>query len=222
MVVSNAVGSVTSTVAVLTVIPTPPNDMFASRTAITGTNSVVYGYDWSATSEPGESSLGIGQSVWWTWTAPMDGAAVVDIGGGSGDQVLGVYTGNSVSNLTAIEEFASVADFFVQAGGSYQIEVDSTGSGGRIVLRLYYTTPSAPVFDSQPASFTVAVGQSAYFYARASGTVPISYQWRKDGVDPSAKRMLLSPSVMSKRTNPAPPQWWPPMRPAALRAPQRS
>ena len=183
VVASNAIGRATSAVAVLTVISTPPNDMFAKRTVITGTNSVMYGYDWSATSEPGEPSLGIGQSVWWTWTAPKDGAAVVDIRGGSGGQVLGVYTGNSVSNLTAVEEFASVADFFVRAGTSYQMEVDSSGSGGRIVLRLYYTTPSPPVFDTQPASLTVAAGDSAYLYAHASGPVPISYQWRKDGVD---------------------------------------
>ena len=45
------------------------------------------------------------------------------------------------------------------------------------------STPSAPSITSQPQSATVAVGQSVNFAVAASGTAPLSYQWRKNGVN---------------------------------------
>ena len=47
------------------------------------------------------------------------------------------------------------------------------------------TPPSAPVVPAitqQPASLTVAAGQPATFTVAASGTSPLSYQWRRNGV----------------------------------------
>lgn len=45
------------------------------------------------------------------------------------------------------------------------------------------TTPTAPSITSQPSSQTVMVGQAATFTVGASGTAPISYQWRRSGSD---------------------------------------
>lgn len=45
------------------------------------------------------------------------------------------------------------------------------------------STPSAPSITSQPQSATVALGQSVSFAVAASGTAPLSYQWRKNGVN---------------------------------------
>jgi hypothetical protein len=39
----------------------------------------------------------------------------------------------------------------------------------------------APTLTTQPASQTVAVGQTATFSVTASGTAPLTYQWRKNG-----------------------------------------
>ncbi len=39
----------------------------------------------------------------------------------------------------------------------------------------------APTLTAQPANQTVAVGQSATFSVTATGTAPLSYQWRKNG-----------------------------------------
>jgi len=39
----------------------------------------------------------------------------------------------------------------------------------------------APAITTQPASTTVTVGQTATFSVVASGTAPLSYQWRKNG-----------------------------------------
>lgn len=43
--------------------------------------------------------------------------------------------------------------------------------------------PTAPSITTQPSSKTVVVGQPAAFTVAASGTAPLSYQWRKGGTD---------------------------------------
>ncbi|MEI8043306.1 MAG: immunoglobulin domain-containing protein, partial [Verrucomicrobiota bacterium] len=58
--------------------------------------------------------------------------------------------------------------------GAYVNEADING------LQLMVTT-TAPSVASQPASQTVAVGGSATFNVVASGTAPLSYQWRLNG-----------------------------------------
>ncbi len=45
------------------------------------------------------------------------------------------------------------------------------------------TAAAAPVITSQPASQTVAAGQTATFTVGATGTAPLSYQWRKNGAN---------------------------------------
>ncbi|MEJ8851978.1 immunoglobulin domain-containing protein [Variovorax rhizosphaerae] len=55
------------------------------------------------------------------------------------------------------------------------------GGGGR---SLPLPTPVvAPAITTQPASLSVAEGQAAKFSVTASGTAPLSYQWRRDGTD---------------------------------------
>ena len=54
------------------------------------------------------------------------------------------------------------------------ITITSTGYGG---------PPVAPTITMPPADRTVAVGGSATFTVVATGTAPVSYQWRRDGVD---------------------------------------
>ena len=41
----------------------------------------------------------------------------------------------------------------------------------------------APTITQQPASVSVTAGQAAVFSAAASGTAPLAYQWRRNGVD---------------------------------------
>jgi hypothetical protein len=43
--------------------------------------------------------------------------------------------------------------------------------------------PVAPSLTSQPGNVTAVVGQSATFSVMASGTAPLSYQWRKNGAN---------------------------------------
>ncbi|HEV2854604.1 MAG TPA: PA14 domain-containing protein [Thermoanaerobaculia bacterium] len=55
--------------------------------------------------------------------------------------------------------------------------------GAGAVYRVRYTASQAPQITSQPASRTVAAGQSATFTVGASGTAPLQYQWRKNGAN---------------------------------------
>lgn len=56
-------------------------------------------------------------------------------------------------------------------------------------------TPSAPSITTQPASQTVTAGQTATFSVVATGTSPLSYQWKKDGT-------AISGAVSSSFTTP--------------------
>ena len=81
----------------------PANDNFANRLALIGANITTNANNLYATSEPDEprpSNLAGDRSVWWTWTASRDGVLTVSTAGSDFDTVLGVFTGNSLSNLS--------------------------------------------------------------------------------------------------------------------------
>ena len=60
-------------------------------------------------------------------------------------------------------------------------------------------TPAPPSITTQPANTTVNAGETARFRVTASGTAPLHYQWRKNGVDiPRAtKASYTTPPVVS-------------------------
>jgi glucose/arabinose dehydrogenase len=55
--------------------------------------------------------------------------------------------------------------------------------GGSRVGRISYAAAQAPSITLQPASATVAVGQSATFTVSAIGTAPLTYRWRRNGTN---------------------------------------
>src|SRR5438045_1537388 len=58
------------------------------------------------------------------------------------------------------------------------------GSTGTTTLTVTVNPPAtAPSITSQPANQTVTAGQTAMFSVTATGTAPLSYQWRKNGVN---------------------------------------
>jgi len=83
------------------------------------------------------------------------------------------------------------------------------------------TNPMAPVFNSQPPSLVVLAGSAASFTAVAAGTAPIGYQWSKNGTpisgatsptlslsnvqtaDDGSYTVIASNSVGSVTSNPA-------------------
>ena len=65
--------------------------------------------------------------------------------------------------------------------GSYDVVV-SNGAGATISAAATLTIASPPTISVQPLSLTVTVWQTASFLVGATGTQPLTYRWRKDGV----------------------------------------
>jgi len=158
----------------------PANDGFAQRQQLAGTNLTLTAFNVGATREPNDPSPS-GFSVWFTWTAPYDGALSIDTSASSITAFVGVYTGTSLIDLQQMMTFNGSMSFFVAKGTTYQIMVDSNyGAPGRIVLQLQRVTPLAPTIRDQASSQTIVAGHSADFWVDADGTFPIHFQWFKD------------------------------------------
>ncbi|HSA00341.1 MAG TPA: hypothetical protein P5055_06330, partial [Candidatus Paceibacterota bacterium] len=102
-------------------------------------------------------------SIWWFWSSPINTNVLIDTAGSSFSPVLGVYTGNSVSQLT---EVASASDDTVNrlkahvnidaiAGVTYRIAVagkdSSTNGQGWVRLRV---APGAQP-DTRPPTVSI-------------------------------------------------------------------
>src|SRR5213079_1106785 len=152
VVVSNAVGSVTSNAAALTVnsapvaptITTQPasQTVSAGQTAaftVTATGTAPLSYQWQ------KNGTAIGAATAASYTTPATTAA------DNGDQFT-VVVSNAVGSVTSNAAALTVTSVLV-----------------------------APTITTQPASQTVSVGQTATFTVTATGTAPLSYQWQKNG-----------------------------------------
>jgi len=185
-------GAVTLTLAAS--IP-PANDDFASALTLQGEIVSTTGTNLGASrqaSEPSHASSSATASVWWRWSTPTPARVSLTTAGSDFDTVLGVYTGTAVNALSMVasndEEViggagTSAVNFTAAADTSYWIAVDGyLGATGLINLALKADSLETPAISRQPASLTLSAGQSAYFTVIATGSAPLSYQWRKGGV----------------------------------------
>ena len=144
VVATDSAGNVDATPAAATW--TVYNDLFTAALPLAGATGTVRGTTDSASREPGEprhaANNAGGRSVWFAWTAPGSGTAVIDTFGSSFDTLLGVYTGSSVSALTRIASnddyggrYQSRVAFSAVAGVTYRIAIDGwSGVSGSYVL----------------------------------------------------------------------------------------
>ena len=124
----------------------PANDNFALSELVSGASVTASGTNAEATKETGEpnhAGYPGGNSVWYRWTAPDTGTAVVDTQGSSFDTLLAVYTGASVGGLSLIASNdqwygnQSRVKIPVTAGREYRIAVDGYyESQGSITLNI--------------------------------------------------------------------------------------
>ena len=151
--------------------PLPPNNAFASATAISGPTGSVNGPTEGATKEAGEpehnGEATAVNSVWWAWTAPYSGMATFDTVGSAFDTVLAVYTGTSVGALTAVASnddavgLVSRVSFNATGGTVYRIAVAGYGgASGRAVLNWSLVSPIEPTIKS--SGITTSAG-TLYF-----------------------------------------------------------
>jgi hypothetical protein len=144
----------------------PANDNFSTAQPLSGPEVVRPGdSNDGATKEPGEPAHAGnpgGASIWYSWTAPGSGRAIVETAGSDFDTVLAVYAGSSVGSLTEIgsnddvapgSDISSRVDFEAVGGQTYKIAVDGFG-GATGTARLQLTADSPP-----PANDAFDAGQ---------------------------------------------------------------
>jgi hypothetical protein len=91
------------------------------------------------------------------------------------------FNGTPISGATASSY--TIASAQASQAGTYSVVVSNiagstTSAGATLTVQ---STPVAPTITSQPQSLTVTVGSSATFSVTATGTAPLSYQWRFNG-----------------------------------------
>ncbi|MBI1195581.1 MAG: S8 family serine peptidase [Gammaproteobacteria bacterium] len=125
------------------------NDNFASAIPMTGNRWTAYGDNIDATKENGEPShAGVsgGKSLWWSWTAPLNGVVDLSTTGSDFDTLLAIYQGSAPTALTQVAANndappanTSALSFTASAGATYRIAVDGVaGATGIAVLNLAY------------------------------------------------------------------------------------
>ncbi len=154
----------------------PANDHLAAATPVPPGGGTVTGSNVNAGIEVGEpvhAYLGTGRSVWWSWTAPAGGVAVVDLDGTAFFPAVGIYTGHSVAALTPVGTngdgsgyLRRAATFVATAGTTYRIAVDGIGrSAGSIAVGFPTSLVPLPTNDHFAAA-TLLAGANG----RATGT----------------------------------------------------
>lgn len=119
----------------------PPNDHFAARISLVGTNATMSFRLDGATGEPNEPRLpGTSQqrTAWWSWTAPADGTVRLRSTGTQGTPVFGVYRRGERMVLDSVANSATEfgnecyrewrardsLEWDVTAGTTYEIQAD--------------------------------------------------------------------------------------------------
>jgi hypothetical protein len=110
----------------------------------------------------------------------------------------GLITQTSEPLFLGSHKFYAASDYWFN-GAVDEVQIYNRALSAAEVAQLYSTTPasSAPVITAQPTGATVNVGDSASFNATAAGSLPLSFQWLKDGTNlPGATNPTLSLSTL--------------------------
>jgi hypothetical protein len=146
-------GAAGSVQLLLVLLPQTANDNFANRLLLTGTNVLATNSNVGATREPGEpyhAGVAGGASLWWAWKAPSSGNYTLSTAGSSFNTLLAVYTGSSVSALTAVAsnddnpdayDGSSMVMLSAVSNQTYQIAVDGSGGAAGSVRLLLISQP---------------------------------------------------------------------------------
>lgn len=144
--------------AVFHAFAAPPNDNYASRTALSaGLPKTVNANNLAATLESGELTFGDGASVWWSFTIPQAGTYEIDTVGSSFDTTLAIFTADPSPAVfpSSLHELASNDDgdtdntssikYYFSASQTIQIRVAGFESEmGNITLNLRLLPPGPP------------------------------------------------------------------------------
>ncbi len=100
------------------------------------------------------------------------------------------YCGNWIDMLALSGSTGTRSNFASNIAGS-PVSIE-TGPDGNLyflsrdnsaVYKITYTSSQKPVITNQPQGITVAQGNAATFSVTATGTAPLTYQWRKNSIN---------------------------------------
>ena len=182
------------------------SDSFGSRSGIDGAAGQREGSNVDAgieSGEPNRAGNSGGASLWWSWSAPTTGEVTFDTRGSSFDTLLAVYTGTSLSRLTAIASndddpaggsLQSAVRFSARQGQTYHIAVDDyRGASGDIVLNwrtvVVRSGPTRPLRErvsanpgpGQPSYMVAGDSAGLQYWMDPDGTVRQSLYESADG-----------------------------------------
>src|SRR5256886_13345209 len=91
-------------------------------------------------------------------------------------------SGTAISGATA-PTYTTPATTSADSGAQFTVVVTNTAGSvtSNAATLTVNASATAPSITTQPASQTVTLGQTATFTVVATGTAPLSYQWRKSG-----------------------------------------
>lgn len=100
-------------------------------------------------------------------------------------------TGSVTFKPSAVQAYSGALEFTRANRSTISVALNGTGTGQGST-----STPVAPTISSQPASAKILAGQTATFNVAATGTAPMTYQWKKNG-------SAISGAISSTFTTPA-------------------
>ena len=121
---------------------------------------------------PQNQAVVVGSNV--TFTVSATGGATLSYQWRKGNTNIAGATGSSFT----------VRNVQMADAGTYDVVVSDAGgstTSGAATLTVEVATP--PTISVQPMRQIATVGQNAGFSVTATGTAPLSYQWRKDGIN---------------------------------------
>lgn len=89
--------------------------------------------------------------------------------------------GSTIANATASN--LTITSLAIQDAGSYDCVVTSTGCGTLTSNAVALTVGQAPAVTSQPADTTACIGRPFSLTITATGGLPLTYQWKKNGAN---------------------------------------
>ena len=184
VVVTNMLGSVLSSKAVLTVVPVLTNDQCGSATVVAGPNYSDLESTTNATStgDPASPSI-LSNGVWYVFTPATSGNVAVDTSGSTFDTVLAMYAGacgalslvtyndDAGGNLPLTSAFTNAVTagtpYYFLAGGYY-------GAVGDLVFHLVFTANELPP-PSISSGFGFTNGQFRFTLTGPAGSTAVIY-----------------------------------------------
>jgi len=141
--------------------------------------------------QPASQTVSVGQTATFSVTAAGTGALTYQWN----------KNGSAISGATSAS-YTTPATVASDNGASFAVTV--TGTGGNVTSNAATLTVNGPPsITTQPSGKTVIAGQTATFSVAATGTAPLTYQWKMNGtaINGATSSSYTTPATTTGNTN---------------------